>query len=135
MEPCAAAFLGAVAQAAAQVFVALRAGEEAIGERAQVEAGSSRYDGEAAATGDVAQGGAGQAAVIAGGEGLVGIGDIDEMMRQASALLVSGLGGSQVNAAVDGNRVATDDFGVELFTESEGERGLAAACGTEEENG
>ena len=35
---------------------------------------------------DLAEGGAGQTAVVAGGKGLVGIGYVDQVMRQAGAV-------------------------------------------------
>ena len=70
--------------------------------------------------GDLAQGGAGLTGVVAGGEGMVGGGDVDEMVLDLGALGERGLGGAEVHAAVDGYGVATDDFAVELLGEGEG---------------
>ena len=109
--------------------------EQAFGQGAQVEAGSAGDDGQFAAAGNIAQGGAGLAAVFAGGEGLIGIGDVDEVMRNAGALFGAGLGGAEVHAAIDGNGIATDDFAVEPLGEGERERGLAAAGRAEEDDG
>jgi hypothetical protein len=72
------------------------------------------------------QDGAGAAAVLAGGERLIGIGDVDEVMRHARTFFERGLGGAKVHAAIDGNGVATDDLAVKLFCGSKRKRGLAA---------
>ncbi len=135
MQPGAAVALGAAAKALAQVFLASGAGEEAFSERAQVEAGAAGDDGEVAAAGDFAQGGSGEAAVVAGGEGLVGIGDVDEVMRDAGAFFGRGFGGAEVHAAIDGDGVAADDFAVEALGEGEREGGFAAAGGAEKKDG
>ena len=87
-----------------------RAGEEAFGEGAEIEAGSSGDDGELAARGDVVEGGAGAAAVFAGGEGLIGVDYVDEVMGDAGAFLWRRLRRSQVHAAIDGNGVAGRRF-------------------------
>ena len=86
MEPIAASPGCAGAEAVAKVFMASGTGEEAFGQRAQIEASSAGDDGEFVAAGDVAQSGACLAAVFAGSEGLVGIGNVDEVMRNAGAL-------------------------------------------------
>ena len=130
-QPCTVSF-GAAAEALAEVFVARGPGEEAFGEGAEVEAGSTGDDGEFVAGGDVAESCAGAAAVFARGEGLVGIGDVDEVMGDAGAVFECGLGGAEVHAAIDGDGIAGDDFAVEVFGEGERERGFAAAGGAEE---
>jgi len=92
MEPGATLALGAAAEALAQIFLARGAGEEAFSKCPEVEAGSSRDDGEFVAVNDFAQSGAGEAAIVAGGEGLVGIGDVDEVMRDAGSFFERGFG-------------------------------------------
>ena len=109
-----------------------RGGEEAVDERAQVEAGAAGDDGQVAAFGDAGEGFAGQAAVVAGGAGLVGPGDVDQVVRDEGALFVRGLGGADLHLAIDGDGVAADDLAVELFGETQGERGLAAGGGADE---
>jgi hypothetical protein len=121
--------LGAVAEALTQVFVTSGAGEEAICKCAEIEAGSTGDDGEFVAVGNFAQGCAGLPAVVAGGEGLVGVGDVDEVMRDAGALFGCGFGGAEVHAAIDGDGIATDDFSVEALGERAGERSFAAPGG------
>ena len=127
--------LGAVAEALTQVFVTGGAGEEALSEGAQVEAGSAGDNGESSAAGDFAQGCASLSAVVAGGERLIGVGDIDEVVRDVGAFFGCGFGGAEIHTAIDGDGIATDDFAVEALGEGEGEGGFAAAGGAKEENG
>src|ERR1700744_2035559 len=87
------------------------------------------------AGGDFAQGGSGGAAVGSGGVGLVWIGYVDEVVRSLLTLGESGLGGAEVHAAVDGYRVAADDFTIEEVGEAEREGGFAAAGGAQQEDG
>jgi len=134
MEPCFAVACEAALEAGAEIGLAGGAGKEAFGEGAEVEASSARDDGEAAAGDDFRESGTGGTAVCAGGEGLIGVADVDEVVGQAGLLGWSGLGGAEVHAAVDGYRVATDDFAVESLTEGEGEGGFAAAGGPEQED-
>jgi len=135
MEPSWGLTLMAASQAVAKVMLASRTGEEAFGKRSEVEAGSAGDDEEMVALGDFAEGGAGLAGVVAGGEGVVGGGDVDEVMGDEGALGERRLGGAEVHAAVDGYGVATDDFAVELLGEGEGKCGFAAAGGAEDEDG
>jgi len=56
-------------------------------------------------------------------------------MRDAGAFGGGRLRGAEVHAAVDGHRVATDNFAVEALGEGEREGGLTASGWTEKENG
>ena len=106
-------------------------GEEAVDEGAQVEAGASGDDGEAASFGDAGEGFAGLAAVVAGGAGFVGPRDIDHVVLDESAFFAGGLGGADLHLAVDGYGVAADDLAVELLGETNGERGFSAGGGAD----
>ena len=75
---------------------------------------------------------AGQTAVVSGGEGFGGVGDVDQVVRDAAALGWRGLGGSDLHLSVDGNGVATDDLSGEALGEAERERGLAAGGGAKQ---
>ena len=114
------------AELGAQWLVALRGGEQTIQQRAQIQAGAATYDRQAAALRDAGDGFAGQAAVVARGAGLVRIGDVDEVVRHALALVQRGLGGADLHAAIDGDGVATDDLAGELLCQRQRECGLAA---------
>ncbi len=64
VEPGVAVLLAAAAQPVAQIILAGRSGEEPVGERAEVEAGSAGDDGQASSAGNFAQGGPGRAGCI-----------------------------------------------------------------------
>ena len=53
------------------------------------------------------------------------VGDVDQMMRDAAALVDRHLVGADVEAAIDGRRVAADDLAVEPLRERDAERALA----------
>lgn len=91
------------AEAIAERFGACGAGEEAVDERAEIEARASRDDGEIAATGDAGEGFACVAAVVSGGVGFVGIAYVDEVMRGEFAFGARGLGGADLHLAKDGD--------------------------------
>ena len=102
---------------------------------AEVEAGSAGDDGEVVARRRYrARDGAGITGVVAGGVGLVGVGDVDEVVRREGSFGRGGLGGTEVEAAVDGDRVATDDFAGEALGEGEGKGGFAAGGGAGEDD-
>ena len=117
-----------------QVLVPDGACEEAFDQCAKIEAGSAGDDGEFGAGCNVAEDCAGLAAVLARGERLVGVGDIDEVMRELRALFGRGFGGSEIHAAIDGDGIATDDFAMEALGQRQGQRGFAAARGAEEQD-
>ena len=109
-------------------------GKEAVDEGAQVETGAAGDDGQVAAFGNSGEGFAGLAAVVSGGAGLVGPGDVDHVVLDEGALFVRGLGGADLHLAIDGDGVAADDLTVELFGEAESEGGLAAGGGADEDD-
>ena len=67
--------------------------------------------------------------------GLIGIGYVDEVVRDACALVATWFGGPQVHAAIHGNRIATEDLAVEALGQRERESRLAASSGAEEDDG
>jgi hypothetical protein len=111
-----------------------RGGEEAVDEGPEVEAGAAGDDGEVAAFGDAGEGFACLSAVVAGGAGLVGPGDVDHVVLDEGALVVGGLGGADLHLAVDGYGVAADDLAVEGLGEVNGEGGFAAGGGAGEDD-
>ena len=128
---CAFGGFGA-AEATADFFGALRRGKESVDESAEIESGSSGDYGEFFSGGDFGESGAGEAAVVAGGEGFGGVGDVDQVMGDLAAFGWGGFGGADLHLAVDGDGVAADDLSGEAFGEIEGERGLAAGGGAEQ---
>ena len=102
---------GECAQTAAEIGVDGGRGKEAVEQRAEIEAGAAGDDGEAAdGQGDAGEGFAGETAPIAGGKGLIGVDDVEPVMRDEGALVGGGLGGANLEVAVDGDGVAADDL-------------------------
>jgi len=83
---------------------------------------------------DAGKGFTGQTAVVACGAGFVGPHDVYQVMWYEGALLVRGLRGANFHLAVDGDRVTTDDFTVELCGEAECERTFAAGGWSDEDD-
>jgi len=112
----------------------LWSGEEPVDEGAEVESCSSSDDGEFFSSGDIGEGGAGEAAVVAGGEGLGRIDDVDQVVRDLAAFGWGGFGGADLHLAIDGNGVAADDFSGETVGEIERKCRFAAGGGAEEDD-
>jgi len=72
------------------------------------------------------------AGVVAGGAGLSGVVEVEEMVGDEAALGGRGLGGAELHVAIDGDGVAGEDLGTEALGECERERGLAGGGGAEE---
>ena len=117
-------------QAVAQRLVADRALEEAFEQRAQVEARASGENRKPAAGGDFRDGGARQAGVFAGGEELVGIQDIDQVMGNTATLGQRQFGSADIKVAIHLERVAVDNFSVELFRKQKCQIALSGSGGT-----
>ena len=75
--------------------------------------------------------GARLAGIIACGERLVGIGDVEQMMWNVCPLLGRGLGRTNLEMTVDRNRIATDDLTGELLRQADSEGRLAGSRGSE----
>ena len=135
MQPGITVALAAALKTRAKAGLTRRAGKKSFSKCAQVEAGSSGHDGQAAASGNGFESSTGLAAVVARGEGLVGVGHVDQVMGQARPFFIGGLRRAEVHPAIDGDRVATDDLACEPLPQREGERRLAAPGGTEEQDG
>ena len=65
------------------------------------------------------------ARVFTGSEWLVGLGDVEQMMRNQRALLARRFGGADLKIAIERNGIATDNFARELLRKVDGECGLA----------
>jgi hypothetical protein len=127
VQPGGAMAASACAEAVAEAFGALRTGEEAVEEGAQIEAGAAGNDGEVAAGGDVGEGLAGEAAVVAGSAEMVRREDVEEVVGDLAPLLRRGFGGADLHIAIDGDGVAADNLSVEAAGEGEREGRFAAA--------
>jgi hypothetical protein len=129
-----AALLLSCPQALAQFLQALRAGEQAFQQRAQVQTGSAHHDRSAPAPLDVVQHLACAAGVFAGGHIVAGIDGVKQVMRCAGAFCRRWFGAADVEVAIDGDRIAVDDFAGEALGQRQRQRGLAAACRADDGN-
>ena len=102
MKPARAPFLETADEPGAHLLLAGWTREEAHGEGAEVEAGASGDDGQMAARRDLAQGVAGLAGVFACIHQLIGVGYVDQVVRDLALLIGGWFGGAYVHAAVDG---------------------------------
>ena len=64
---------------------------------------------------------------------IVGIDDIDQMMRCHLPLSDSGLGGANVHIAVDLHGINTDNLAIELIGQPKGKLGLADGRGADQD--
>ena len=109
-------------------------GKETVEQGAEIEAGAADEERQAAAGGDAVDGLAGVAGPVAGGEGLVGIDEIEAVVGDEGAVFEGGFGGADLHAAEDADGVAGEDFGGEALGEAEGEVGLAGGGGAGEDD-
>ncbi len=117
VEPAVSVLFVAQLQAFAQRFGALGAGEEAVDQGFEVEAGAPGHDGRVAACGDLTQCGAACSAVIACVVRFRRVDHVDEVVWNALAVSFVGLGRANLHVAIDGDRVAAYDFAVVAFGE------------------
>ena len=85
---------------------------EAVTDGAKVEPGAPDEQSESAALGDAFERGQRRSPVLGGAEGLVGVDQVEAVMRDRRSLGRRGLGGPDVHPAVDLARVGADDLDV-----------------------
>ena len=110
MQICGTTVGSARAQAFAQFVGTLRTGKQTFQQRAQVEAGAADHDRKMAALRDLADRRACLPGILAGREGFAGIGNINQVMRNARAIFARRLGGPDFKVAIHSNRIAADDL-------------------------
>ena len=86
----------ALRQPVAQRLIARRSGKQAIKQRAQIKARATGHHGKPPAGGDFREDSTRQARIFARREQLVGIENVDQMMRDAVALIGREFGGTDV---------------------------------------
>ena len=111
--------------------IGIRAGQigEAAGEGAQVKPGAADDDGHAPAGLNLREAQAGGAEILGDIEGL-GEGDFaQQMMRHAGALGACGLGGEEVEPAVNLERIRAHDLAPAALGDGDGDIGFSGGCG------
>ena len=78
---------GRGAKALAQFFGARWSREQALEQGLQIKSGTTNDDGQAPVSGNLGDGSTGQLGIIAGGEWLGRIGNVEQVMRNAGALV------------------------------------------------
>jgi hypothetical protein len=112
-------------QALAKLVRSLRAGEQAFQQSAQVKPSAANNDGKMPTLHNRRQSRACLAGVFPGTERVSGLGDVDQVMRNASAIFARRLRRTNLEIAIHSNRVATDNLAREFLGEMDGERRLA----------
>src|SRR5689334_6080511 len=115
-----------------KVDVADRSRREALEQRAQVKAGAAHHDWKPAAELNRRNNFSGQARIRTSREVLIEIDDVDQVMTNAAPLDRRQLGAADLQAAVDLNRVATDDLSRESFGQHQAEFTFAGTRGTKD---
>ncbi len=114
-----------VLEPGAERGIAAGRGDHAVEERAQVEPGAARDDGEPAARGDVRDRGVGERDEARRVHALPRLDHVEEVMGRERALLGRRLRGADVEPAVDLLRVGVHDLAADAAREGDGERRLA----------
>lgn len=109
----------------AQGFIAGGAGGKSVNQSAKVKAGASGDDGDVIAGCDVAQDGASGGGEIAGSEDIRRFCHVYEVVRDSPAFGKREFGGSNIEMAINLNRVTVDDFAAKAFGNMKGEFGLS----------
>ena len=125
------ALLDPLAQAQAQLFRSLRPGKEPLEQRPQIQSCSSTDDGELPANGDLLHNRASLAGIFARTDIAKRIDAVEEMMRDFGTLTPRWLRGTDIEVTVHRYRITVDDFSPETPSEGQGQRGLPACCGTQ----
>ena len=133
VEICGAALPCTLAQTGAQFLGTLRAGKEAFQQSTQVEAGTSDEDWQVLACLDLGQDLAGLAGIFPRSHLLGWIDAVKQMMRNLGAFGRARLGGSNIQPGIHGDRIAVDDLSRQFFGEGDGERGLTACGGAQDD--
>ena len=129
-----APFGSAGAETFAQFVRALRAGKQALQQRAKIKTRSSDDDGKMATPCDVVERHSRLAGIFARSEGLSGFGDIDEVVWDTSAVIARRLGRSDFEVAIYSNRITADDLSRQTFGERHGERRSPRGSGAQDDD-
>jgi hypothetical protein len=127
-----AAPLGTRSKSLAKLRGAMGAGKQSFEERTKIETGASDDNGKMSTPGYLGERGTCLTGVFSGREGLAGIDNIDEVMPHAGAIVARRLGGPDFKAAIDGNRIATENFAEKPLREMDGESGFTGCRGAKD---
>src|SRR5712692_11831920 len=127
MQICRALLLSAPPQPFAQLLRALRSGEEALQKRAQIESGPTNHDRHCSTRLDLLAGFADLARVFSGRNVAGWVNEIEQMMRDESALGECWFRRADLELAVHGHRIAVHDLALEALGQRQRECSLSAS--------
>jgi hypothetical protein len=111
-------------QSVPELLVGAGSRKEAPRQRSVVEPGPADEDWQPAASMDIADRGGGVAGVLRRRVNLGWVGDVDQMVRNAPSRVDGHLIRADVEAAVDGGRIAVDDLAVVPLGQRQAKRTL-----------
>lgn len=132
MKMAGAVLGGGGAEALAEIFGALRQVGETFEKSAEIETGADSEDGETIAGAKIGEHCEGAFAVITSSGGFAGFDDVEEVMGDGGAFACRGLGGADVETAIELGGIASQNFTAEFFGEVESESGLAGSGGADD---
>jgi len=121
-------------QSVAQYLIPGRPFEQAFQQCTQIKSGAAREHGQLASCGDLRDCFTGYTSEIARGENLVGIHNIDQVMGNTPSLTFRQLGRPYVEMAKNLQRIAIDDFAMELLRDLQRQFALAGTRRTSDSN-
>ena len=95
-------------------------------EGVKIEPRPAAKNGQASPGGKLVNDRGGRLDVFGAGEGGVGVGQVEKVMRNACLFLLGGLGGANVHAAVDLHGIAGEDLSAKALCQKDGQRRLSA---------
>src|SRR5579859_2901210 len=115
----------ALRQLRASIRITAGSGKKSFEESSQIETSAAHHDRSSIPAGDSREHRTGANRIVAGGEGLGRVSDIDHMVRNAATVFDASLRGSDVESPIDLHRIAVDDFASEALREMQREIGFS----------
>ncbi len=107
--------------------------EQTVEQGADIEPGAAADDRQASADGDFGDEGAGAAGKFTGGEDFVGLQEVEEVVGDTLAFARGDFGGADIQALIELQRIAVNDFALEGMGEMNGEVTFAGSRWTDNE--
>jgi len=129
-----AALLDSLPQAIAQLFRALRAGEQSFEESSQIKPGASAHDRQPASRRNLTHNLPGHPRIFTGRNRGRGIHAIEQVVRNFGARRSARLGRTDLEITVHGYRIAVDYLAAGFAGDRQRQRSFAAGRGADDDN-
>src|ERR1019366_3806935 len=106
-------------------MLTFRAGKQAFSQGAKIEPRPTCNDRDLSAIRNVAQSSSSGTAISSCRKRLIGISNVNDMMRKTRLLSRRGLSATQIHAPIYGHRVAADNLSLKAFAEHKRESSFA----------